>query len=321
MRVMTFSVAAMVLVAAGLAIFWPGRSAGPGVSAVVAQDPDEAKPAGKAADSAGSDKKQQRQPLEWKLNRLIDVEFIESPLRDVLEYVAGSSDIQFYVKRKQLEEAEVSEDSPITKQLKQVRVRTLLDLTLEELNLTYYEKDDLIVITSREDAESTLEIRVYDCRDLLAIAEPAGTGEGADPVQGFRAPGGGAPGNAFPGDPVPGKPGPEFPQPGGLPAAPGAGYPTAPSGSEPAAGAPGPAFPAPPKKPGKEILPQVGGAAAGGGEGGPGSGPARGGGGLGSGKGRSGTGMPGMAMGGMGMPGMEMGGMPGAGSMMGGYGG
>src|SRR5687768_16924284 len=239
MRVMTFSVAAMVLVAAGLAIFWPGRSAGPGVSAVVAQDPDEAKPAGKAADSAGSDKKQQRQPLEWKLNRLIDVEFIESPLRDVLEYVAGSSDIQFYVKRKQLEEAEVSEDSPITKQLKQVRVRTLLDLMLEELNLTYYEKDDLIVITSREDAESTREIRVYDCRDLLAIAEPAGAGEEARP-QGIGAPGG-IPGSGFPGGPVPGEPAPGLPQPGASPAAPGAGSPAGPGGLEPGAGSPGPA--------------------------------------------------------------------------------
>src|SRR5687768_13503797 len=127
MRVMTFSVAAMVLVAAGLAIFWPGQSAGPGVAAVVAQDPDEAKPAGKASDPAGPDKKQQKQPLEWKLNRLIDVEFIESPLRDVLEFVGGSSDIQFYVKRKQLDDAGVSDDTPVTKQLKQVRVRTLLD--------------------------------------------------------------------------------------------------------------------------------------------------------------------------------------------------
>ena len=39
MRLTTFSVAATVLLAAGLAIVWPGRNAGPGVAAIVAQDP------------------------------------------------------------------------------------------------------------------------------------------------------------------------------------------------------------------------------------------------------------------------------------------
>ena len=297
MRVTTFSAAAMVLVAAGLAIFWPGQSAGPGVAAVVAQDPDEAKRAGKAADSAGPEKKQQEQPLEGKLDKKMDAEFIETTFRDVLEFVENSSGIQFYVKRKHLDEAGVSEDTPITKQLKQVRVRTLLDLMLEELNLTYYEKDDLIVITSREDAESTLEIRVYDCRDLLAIAEPAGAGEGAGPAPGVGIPGSGTPGGGAPGAFF-GNPGPALPQPGELPAAPGAGFPPAPSGLEPAAGSRGPTFPVPPKKPGKEIMPQFGGAAAGRGEGGPAG--ARG----------------GMPMGGMGMPGMA-----GPGAMMGGYGG
>ena len=37
MRAMTFSVAAMLLVAAGLAVFWPGRNAGPGAATVVEQ--------------------------------------------------------------------------------------------------------------------------------------------------------------------------------------------------------------------------------------------------------------------------------------------
>src|SRR5436305_7148996 len=39
MRVTTFSIAATILVAAGIAIFWPGRNAAPGVAAVLAQAP------------------------------------------------------------------------------------------------------------------------------------------------------------------------------------------------------------------------------------------------------------------------------------------
>src|SRR5437762_8314971 len=38
MRLTTFSVAATLLIAAGIAIFWPGRNAAPGVAAAVAQN-------------------------------------------------------------------------------------------------------------------------------------------------------------------------------------------------------------------------------------------------------------------------------------------
>jgi len=53
-----------------------------------------------------------------------------------------------------------------------VRLSTVLDLTLKDLELTYIEKDGLLLITTPEDAESRLEIRVYDCRDLLAMPAP-----------------------------------------------------------------------------------------------------------------------------------------------------
>src|SRR6267142_4064683 len=39
MRLTTFSVAATVLIAAGIAIFWPGRNAAPGVANAIAQGP------------------------------------------------------------------------------------------------------------------------------------------------------------------------------------------------------------------------------------------------------------------------------------------
>src|SRR5262245_1806993 len=45
MRAISFSAAAMVLIAAGLVLFWPGRHAGPGIAAVVAQAPKTAEAA------------------------------------------------------------------------------------------------------------------------------------------------------------------------------------------------------------------------------------------------------------------------------------
>jgi len=93
---------------------------------------------------------------------------------------------------KKLEEASVSPDTPVTRTLKHVRLSTLLDLILSELELTYVEKDDLLLITTPEDAESTLEIRVYDCRDLLAM--PAAPGADTFPP---RAGAGGGMGGMF----------------------------------------------------------------------------------------------------------------------------
>src|SRR5581483_4943585 len=52
-----------------------------------------------------------------------------------------------------------------------VSLRTVLDLLLDELELTYFVKE-LLIITTPEDAENNLETRVYDLRDLLAMPAP-----------------------------------------------------------------------------------------------------------------------------------------------------
>src|SRR3954454_10039566 len=45
MRVTTFSIAATVLIATGIAIFWPGRNAAPGPAAAIAQSNEQKKEA------------------------------------------------------------------------------------------------------------------------------------------------------------------------------------------------------------------------------------------------------------------------------------
>ena len=171
MRVTTFSVAATVLIAAGIATFWPGRNAGPGLAEAVAQAPGVPGlpgPGGLVPAPAAAAEK----PLEAKLNERIDVEFVETPLKDTLQYLRDHCQVQFVFRMKALTDAGVSADQPVTLQLKQVRLNTLLELMLSDLGLVHTEKDDLLIITTPDDAESTLEIRVYDCRDLLAMPEP-----------------------------------------------------------------------------------------------------------------------------------------------------
>lgn len=112
--------------------------------------------------------------LQERLNQRIDFDVVETPLKDVCEFLRDKSGIQIVLLTKKLEEASISGDSPVTKSLKQVRVKTILDLILKDLELTYLEREGLLLITTPEDAESTMEIRVYDCRDLLAMPAPVG---------------------------------------------------------------------------------------------------------------------------------------------------
>ncbi len=110
--------------------------------------------------------------IQEVMNRRFDLDMVEMPLKDVIQYLQRETGIQFVLSLKKLEEASISSDTPITKNLKKVRLRTLLELMLKDLELTYIEKDGLLVITTPEDAESKLDVRVYDCRDLLAMPAP-----------------------------------------------------------------------------------------------------------------------------------------------------
>ena len=114
--------------------------------------------------------------LEKKLNQPANIEFVETPLRDVVIFLQEQHEIPFILKAKKLEEASISPDTPITMNLKGVRLSTALSLMLDELGLTYVEKEEVVLITTPADAKATLEIRVYQCRDLLAMAVPAAGG-------------------------------------------------------------------------------------------------------------------------------------------------
>jgi len=202
----TLSIAAKLLLAIGIAIFWPGRNAAPGVAEAVAQVADPfappsakrrnrppaatpADPFGPAAAEPAPAKPTSASVLEEKLNQTTSLEPVEMPLTDLVTMIHDMHQFPIMLKTKTLDEAGVSIDTPITKRIHGMRLRTALDLILDELGLTYLVLDEVVLITTPEDAQSRLEIRVYDCRDLLVARAagknkpaPADGGEGAAPA-------------------------------------------------------------------------------------------------------------------------------------------
>jgi hypothetical protein len=174
MRLTTASVAATLLIAAGIFTFWPGHNAGPGAAKIVAQAPAGGDSASSVRTAEAADKPRAVKEI---LDSRLSVEFSEKPLVDVAKQLSEQSGVTIYLDARRLEEAGVNVDTPITIAFRDIRFRTLLELMLGELDLAYLIKDDILVLTTLERAESPdmAIVRVYDCRELLALPRPPGS--------------------------------------------------------------------------------------------------------------------------------------------------
>lgn len=79
----------------------------------------------------------------------------------------------FFVDWKTLEAASISRQTPITATLHDVAMRKVLSLILTQAaggdTLTFYLEDNVIQITTRDEADKKLVTVVYDVRDLISL--------------------------------------------------------------------------------------------------------------------------------------------------------
>lgn len=122
---------------------------------------------GQTSFSVTSDDGQSQAKIEKALLQRGSIEFTEVPLRDVASKLAEQFNVQIVIAIKKLEEASVSQDTPITKQLTGLTLGSILKLILKDLELTYVVRDEVLSITTPEDAESQLDTRVYPVLDLV----------------------------------------------------------------------------------------------------------------------------------------------------------
>jgi hypothetical protein len=128
---------------------------------------------------------------EQKIFRSLDdiatLEFIETPLVDVIEVLKDAHQIPIEIDAKALDDVGLSPDIPVTRNLKGVTLRSALRLMLREMDLTYVVRDEVLLITTPEEAESKLTTKVYPVADLVI---PIMT-TGINPFQGGGGLGGG----------------------------------------------------------------------------------------------------------------------------------
>jgi len=112
--------------------------------------------------------------LDAKMKRPLAVEYKDTPLEQVVDDLATTLGESVLIDERALEDEGIGTDTPVTATYRDVPIREGLDWMLEQLDLDWAIWDEALVITTREEAESRLEVRVHSGRGLL-YEYPAGT--------------------------------------------------------------------------------------------------------------------------------------------------
>jgi len=204
MRFTIGSIAATILLSAVVVSLWPDGSGK--LADTLAQAQQVEKPAPPKAEEPAPPKVEQpglkrdaNAQTQAKLEAQTNAEFQETPLNDVLGYLADVAKVQVYVDRLAVAEQNVDPAAAlVTMNLKDVPAEMILRLVLRQHGLAYMLDHGVAIVTTPEVVQNDLEIQVYSIGDLVQPgSKPApvagvasGTGAGFhDPT---FAPGAGA---------------------------------------------------------------------------------------------------------------------------------
>ena len=108
----------------------------------------------------------QHQALRGKLEEPITVAFRDSPLKLAIADLSEQTKVDIRLDPVELKSAGVRDREQVSLALNDRPLRTVLELLLNKLDLTWSVREGVIWITSIDGAESHLKCAVYDVRDL-----------------------------------------------------------------------------------------------------------------------------------------------------------
>lgn len=107
--------------------------------------------------------------VEAALEKRVTTDFHETPLNDVLEFLRDYTGVNVVVYAGSLMDAGIDLDLPISLGVKDVSLRSALELLLEPLRLVAVVRDEVLLITDRCSAVQMLELVVYPVGDLVVV--------------------------------------------------------------------------------------------------------------------------------------------------------
>jgi hypothetical protein len=114
---------------------------------------------------------------EQKIRHALDddtrLEFIECPLEDVVQFLADQHGVPIHIDRKALDAEKIGADLPITADIRGIPLRSALNHILNDIDLAWQIRDDMLVITSLPGARARPSTAVYHVGDLIALGQTA----------------------------------------------------------------------------------------------------------------------------------------------------
>jgi hypothetical protein len=109
------------------------------------------------------------------------LDFAETALEQVVAFLQHEYNVPIQVDAAALEAIGLDTSEPVTIQLRDVSLRSALQLMLKKLQLVYIIQNEVLMITTPEEAESQFMTCVYDVRNLVEKPpEPKGASASAD---------------------------------------------------------------------------------------------------------------------------------------------
>ena len=95
------------------------------------------------------------------------LDFVEAPLNEVLATISEDYGISILFDKFALDSLAISEEAEVTIKLRDLPLKSALNLLLTEVeDLTYIVRDDVLWITSNDEANQYLETRIYDVEEF-----------------------------------------------------------------------------------------------------------------------------------------------------------
>ena len=107
--------------------------------------------------------------IEKALGEPTTLEFIETPLQDVVDFLKDLHGIEIQIDARALEDIGIGSDRPITCNLKGITLRSALKLMLDETKLQAVVRDEVLLVTTQDalEKDGAAFFQVYDVEPLL----------------------------------------------------------------------------------------------------------------------------------------------------------
>ncbi len=121
--------------------------------------------------------------IERKLTETISLSCSNQPLREVIDYIRGDQGINIFIDEPALADKGIQLDAPISFKADHIALKSALKLLLSYVHLTYVVADDVLKITTEDQARGKLKQVVYAVGDLVIAVENFGqVGSQPDPA-------------------------------------------------------------------------------------------------------------------------------------------